>query len=113
MKKMIEIAILHYPEAHSASIWGLTDLLQYANQQVLSTDKASIKVTHWRESHGNMIKTWDSHEAVSCSINFIIVPPSFEALCLKRALKIIHSGLNNIIKMVLCFAQFVQGFSHY
>lgn len=79
MKKMIEIAILHYSEAHSASIWGLTDLLQYANQQVLSTDKASIKVTHWRESHGNMIKTWDSHEAVSCSINFIIVPPSFEA----------------------------------
>ena len=44
MKKMIEIAILHYSEAHSASIWGLTDLLQYANQQVLSRIKHPLKL---------------------------------------------------------------------
>lgn len=79
MKKMIEVALLHYPQAHSASIWGLTDLLLYANQQINNADNPLIKVTHWHDENGEIIKIWESHQSVTGGIGFIIIPPSFES----------------------------------
>ncbi len=79
MGKINEIAILNYPQAHSASMWGLTDLLLYANQQALNQGKDTIKVTHWRDANGEMVKSWESQTESGNNVGFIIIPPSFEA----------------------------------
>lgn len=79
MSKINEIAIVQYPQAHSASMWGLTDLLLYANQQALNQGEDTIKVTHWRDAHGEMVKAWESQAESDDKIDFIIIPPSFEA----------------------------------
>lgn len=81
-EKMIEVALLLYPECQMAAIHGLTDLFRIANEWAVyphQDDRHSrIRVTHWRldPELGSIECCWDSNPAETHHPIFAIAPPS-------------------------------------
>lgn len=73
MKQKIEIGILRYSEAQDAAVLGLTDLFQAANQ-LITKDRQTFQVSHWRETEGRVRRTADTRS--DSSLDCLIVPPS-------------------------------------
>lgn len=80
--KVIEIALLIYPNCQMAAIHGLTDLFRIANDwSTYPQDDysgRSIRVSHWRQdpSSGNIECCWDSNPGETHRPMFAIAPPS-------------------------------------
>lgn len=80
--KMIEVALLIYPECQLAAVHGLTDLFRIANErsEYPQCDGSSplIRVTHWRadEVSGAVECVWDSAPGDAHRPVFAITPPS-------------------------------------
>lgn len=78
MDKVIEIALVLYPAVHLPSVWSLTDLFKHASAFAQQKNYPELRVTHWKEDNGTMIKTFDTHADSVNTINVAIIPPSFE-----------------------------------
>ena len=78
MVKLVEVGMVLYPDAHLASVWGLTDLLKYASNYSGNKEADSIRISHWQEKDGEIVKIWDTHDNETNNIlSFIVIPPSF------------------------------------
>ncbi|HAV5025347.1 TPA: GlxA family transcriptional regulator [Acinetobacter baumannii] len=76
---LIEIGIVLYPRAHLASVWGLTDLLKYANSVLNEKSCYKLKISHWTERDEKIINVHNTCSDINSKVNFIVIPPSFES----------------------------------
>lgn len=79
-EKLIEIGLLIYPGCQLAAIYGLTDLFRIACEwypdMLTTTNRPSLRVSHWTLEEGGVHCTWDSHSDKPHVLDYIISPPS-------------------------------------
>jgi transcriptional regulator GlxA family with amidase domain len=87
-----EVALVIYPECQLSAIYGLTDVFNLAviaARVVEERDAPVIRVSHWKESDGGAVCTYDSHPGEPHRPTYVITPPSLvlpDDLPSKRAL---------------------------
>ena len=82
MGKAVEIAsevgLLIYPGCQLSAIYGLTDLFRIASEWSPQDfdPRRVIRVSHWKESEGEISCVWDSHPERPHRLGFAVAPPS-------------------------------------
>lgn len=80
--KLVEVALLIYPECQIAAVHGLTDLFRIANEWSAyphdDDTNRLIRVTHWRvdPGSGDVDCVWDSAPGSAHHPTYVIAPPS-------------------------------------
>jgi transcriptional regulator GlxA family with amidase domain len=110
-----EIALLLYPDAQLAAIYGLTDLFQVANS--ISSEQGAapthhLRVSHWQPQADKVKKVFSTHKSAGGSLSALILPPSLATLAtiqtsksLSRWLKGRHQ--NGTIMCSVCAGAFL------
>lgn len=81
----IEIAIVDYPGAWRAAIYGLTDMFELAGgyaAELLGAEARGLRVTHWqRSADGAVAKVFDSHPDLPAGRpQVVVIPPGLGAV---------------------------------
>lgn len=93
----MEIGIVVYPAAHLPSVWGLTDLLKYASNFVVARQFPDLRISHWKEQDGQIIKVFDTHpDANDNAVNLVVIPPSFEPPISRQDARAYSAWLNRL-----------------
>lgn len=79
--RTIEISLVLYPGAQLAAVYGLTDLFGVADRfaaKRYSQDKASLRVSHWREEEAGKqpVRVFDTEPGAEGTPAVLILPPS-------------------------------------
>lgn len=104
MTKLVEVALLIYPAAHSPSVWGLTDLLKNASTFAQAKQCHALRISHWQADNGQIIKVFDTHPDLENAINIVVIPPSFEAPIARTAAQCYATWLRQLHStgVILC-----------
>lgn len=104
MVKSIEIGIVLYPSAHLPSVWGFTDLLKYASSFVAAKNLDALRISHWKEDNGQIIKIFDTHPNAENVVSMVVIPPSFEAPVSREDAQAYSAWLNHLYQKgaILC-----------
>lgn len=72
-----EVAIVAYGDCQLSAVYGLTDVLRVAGEQLASLGRPErVRVTHWQWSPDGMRCSYDSHPGVPSRPTHVIFPPS-------------------------------------
>lgn len=104
MTKLTEIALLLYPEVHSPSVGGLTDLLKNASSFAQAKALHGLRISHWQVDNGQISKVFDTHPDLENAICMLVIPPSFEAPIEREAAQAYAAWLTQLHStgVVLC-----------
>lgn len=80
LNKIVEIALLVYPNVHMATVLGLTDLFRISDKNKQDINSPILKVSHWQfdDITQQVLKVYETYPEFTTEPSIIILPPSLE-----------------------------------